>query len=1010
MRFDWLFKGTPEGVIIQCQSRGAMGGKRVVSPDSWPGDNELAGTEFLRYLVRADKAKWLNDGALLSHQLVSTLAEDRAREIGLPPAMRHALQVKANGRIDQPKFSIEARWLRHGVSPVAIDRQGALAKDGDQHYRLPRSLYSLAEAVGAFQSADTRSREDRIEHWAPVQDALAEAIGEKVQPDGYLEDLRIFHAAAFSLSVDLTKDGAAFKPVLFGQSAIPLPADDLFDSDPMADPAAVEHMEAGEGENAGIDTLLDEGNALLPGHLQKVFVEERWGRDLKCRQAYPLVRNTYVVIDEPLRQALDVVREKQGASPQQRLSFVKNPRAAIAEALDHKHDAGKIAALFVETEQYADRVSGIGLWKPRVLPWLSRPTTGWLPEKIGFQIGETHVSVDPEKLDGLQHACKTAIERGELTFSFDDVIDIPATQDTLDAIDALRPTAERILATNSPNGGITPKGEGDGGGQSDRTVLEQNENFDELLYTLGLKPRSTPGPLDPPSQLIDSAKLFPHQREGFDWMVKSWTSGRPGVLLADDMGLGKTIQTLAFAAWLHQQLDQTQSGNRNPFLIVAPTALLKNWKQEHDNHLLSGGLAPLVELYGSGLNAFRKERHTKRDVDVGEGMLDREALGRTSCVLTTYETLANYHLSLAAIHFPLVVFDEIQKLKTPTTINTHAAKTINADFAVGLTGTPVENSLSELWSIMDRLQPGLLEDLKSFSKTYSADDRTSLTELHNKLTNPPAGPAIMLRRMKDTTDIGKSLPKRFYVSIPKEMPPSQAAAYDGCLSSARQAKKHGGSRGDMLRILHRMRSISLHSEHPMSVLGQPVNYDTYVKNSARLSGAIEAIDAIAERKEKALVFVEFHDMQDLFADIVRHRYQLDHLPMIINGQTPSARRQEFVTRFQHQDADMFDLMIIAPRAGGIGLTITAANHVVHLSRWWNPAVEDQCNDRAYRIGQDKEVTVYCPIARHPVFGDASFDVKLNDLLERKRALSRDLLVPAESESDYREMFEETVIG
>jgi SNF2 family DNA or RNA helicase len=240
------------------------------------------------------------------------------------------------------------------------------------------------------------------------------------------------------------------------------------------------------------------------------------------------------------------------------------------------------------------------------------------------------------------------------------------------------------------------------------------------------------------------------------------------------------------------------------------------------------------------------------------------------------------------------------------------------------------------------------------------------------------------------------------------MPEEQANAYENCVAEARTEQAMGASRGTMLKALHRMRGISLHPENPASVLGRPEAYDQYVGQSARLATAVKVLDEIFDRGEKALIFIEYREMQRVFADIVRHRFDLPELPAIINGQTPSKRRQELVSLFQEKPIGKFDAMILSPRAAGVGLNITAANHVIHLSRWWNPAVEDQCNDRAYRIGQEKEVTVYFPIARHPTFGDMTFDVKLDELFARKRALSRDLLLPAESESDYQEIFSQTV--
>src|SRR5690606_3161876 len=159
--------------------------------------------------------------------------------------------------------------------------------------------------------------------------------------------------------------------------------------------------------------------------------------------------------------------------------------------------------------------------------------------------------------------------------------------------------------------------------------------------------------------------------------------------------------------------------------------------------------------------------------------------------------------------------------------------------------------------------------------------------------------------------------------------------------------------------------------------------------------------------EKALVFIEDRAVQTVFAAVAAAHFNLPAEPDIINGETPGDRRQRIVDRFQSLPPG-FAVLVLSPKAAGVGLTITAANHVIHLSRWWNPAVEDQCNDRVYRIGQEKPVTVHVPLAIHPTFNEASFDHKLDDLLERKRALSRDMLMPPVSESDAESLFGDTV--
>lgn len=1008
MSYSWTNDCTAEGLIIGCLRKGLIGRPRQTSFGDWPREAELPGRDLLTYLLDTEKAHRCNDSVVLSHAAVAGLDDEQAALLNLPPPIPYAIGLKSHGRLDQPEFAIEVRWLRYGTSPVHVRRTGAVAEDADRRYRLPATLLNIVEAVEAFSAADTHERDARIAKWLPIQEALEAATGALINPDGYLEDLRIFHASSLGLSVDIDADnGVTFDPVLFGRSSVRQQQGELFDEDPFADPAAYEEAESSV---EGLDTLADEADSLLPPALNETFLRRRFDRDERCRSAYPLERNTYVVLDEPLRKALDVVKAKQGASSDERRAFLKNPRSAFASALQLEDDAPILRRLFVETEQFAERVTGIGVWQPKVLPWLPTTTNDWLPEKIGFTIDGRNVEVAPERLPELKKACEQALAGDKPNFKLPGIGELPANEETLSAIDRLAETAaqmERERGESRP-AEEAPSEASDDEKPSARIALEEEDNLEELSYMLNLSPRASDLASEPPSGLIDPHRLFPHQLEGFEWMLKGWRSGRPGVLLADDMGLGKTVQTLAFACWLHAHYEQAQGGKRGPILIVAPTALLKNWRAEHDTHLKGGGFGPIIELYGGAVRSFRKPGETRRDVEVGRAVLDRESLGGASCILTTYETVANYHISLAGMRFPLVVFDEIQKLKTPTTINTHAAKTLNADYVVGLTGTPVENRLSDLWSIADRLHPGLLSDLRSFSRDYRADDVPSLRSLHELLVKPDPASTFMLRRMKDATDLGKALPPRSFEELVRDMPDAQAKAYASCIAEARREREAGADRGMMLKVLHRLRGISLHPEHPAKVLGSPREYEPYVAKSARLSVAIETLDRLYKGGKKALVFIEFLEMQDLFAEIVRTRYDLSRRPAIINGQTPSARRHQLVSEFQTRPPGQFDIMILSPRAAGVGLTITAATNVIHLSRWWNPAVEDQCNDRAYRIGQDKEVTVYLPIARHPNFGDASFDVRLNGLLERKRALSRGLLVPTESESDYQEMFDGTV--
>jgi SNF2 family DNA or RNA helicase len=233
------------------------------------------------------------------------------------------------------------------------------------------------------------------------------------------------------------------------------------------------------------------------------------------------------------------------------------------------------------------------------------------------------------------------------------------------------------------------------------------------------------------------------------------------------------------------------------------------------------------------------------------------------------------------------------------------------------------------------------------------------------------------------------------------MPPRQLDAYERALAM----KEVSGPQG-MLGMIHALRRVSL---HPVLMEGGSGTEEVRFEESARMSATIKVLDDVARQGEKALVFLESLDLQD--ADqlplILKKRYGLKRLPMVINGEVGTDARQSRVDTFQNESG--FDVMLLSPKAGGVGLTLTAANHVVHLSRWWNPAVEDQCSDRVYRIGQTRPVHIYYPLAILPDEEDASFDVQLQQLMDRKRQLAQNLLAaPAFTKDDYEKIIAGTV--
>jgi superfamily II DNA or RNA helicase len=471
------------------------------------------------------------------------------------------------------------------------------------------------------------------------------------------------------------------------------------------------------------------------------------------------------------------------------------------------------------------------------------------------------------------------------------------------------------------------------------------------------------------------------------------------VLLADDMGLGKTLQALSFLAWV-----RADSREKRPALIVAPTGLLANWGEEIDRHLAPGALGGLVRAYGSGLSGLRAS--AGRDTAAGGSRLDPDRWVHAGAVLTTYETMRDYQFSFARTPFAVVIYDEVQKLKNPTSQVTAAARPLNAKLQIAMTGTPVENRLQDIWSILDVVHPGVLGSSRDFEREYAGADIPKLKALNDLLTKPQgARPPIMLRRMKHGHVEG--LPDKTVVTYGDKpgdltMPPAQARAYADLVGRAVAARGAGADRGRMLEVLHQLRSISLHPRPPEAA----DDFDTYAADSARLKQLMVILDGIAARGEKVLVFCESLSMQAQLAVHLRRRYRLGHTVACINGEMAGDKRQAAVRAFQSRPPG-FDIIVLSPKAGGVGLTLTAANHVVHLSRWWNPAVEDQSTDRVHRIGQTRPVTVHLPLAVHPdpALRESSFDLKLNALMDRKRRLSRDLLAPPESEGDLSGLFD-----
>ncbi len=930
------------------------------------------------------------DYVALTPSAIARIDSQCAEKLGMPPPTRLALDLKPIHRIDEDRFRIARKWVQPSGYAALVKPVGAILQTEAGPRRIPEPLWSLYNTAGQLDSPLPKA--ERFQALAELQRAWPSDAELQVEADGYLRDMRVHYASGLSLKMrSLTPVATEFDPVLFGANSL-----------------------------SGDDSVLDEdADSILSPASQKLFANDRFRREAGVRPVYVLQNGEYVFVDPNLRPALDAVRKLQDAPETERRAFVLNPRRVLRERLGHEQaEAIGLDRLFVETEQFSARVSGVDVWRTPVLSWLVPSVTNrWLPEKFGLRVGDEYYVVSPEALHDLIDRVDKAHLSGASTVDIDGIANrvkedqappphfIPVNEQTIAAIDALRPYAAPQTRDETES---VPDQEAPLPSAS-KLFLVVKDNFEEVAYSAEaeLVPGAENGPIALPGRIKSTLKA--HQIDGVNWLVSAYQRGLPGVLLADDMGLGKTLQSIAFLAWLQDQADDQQTAAA-PVLIVAPTGLLGNWQQEIELHLNAPRLGRVALAFGGSLKQLREQDSlSAHDIETGRAALNADSWRDAGIVLTTYETMRDYHFSFAKTRFGAVIYDEIQKLKNPASQVTRAAQALNGRFVLGMTGTPVENRLQDLWSIMDVIAPGTLGSSREFERRHPPGDRDALERLKERLSSPQGEvPPMLLRRMKK--DILTDLPTKTIVPFRIEMPPLQARAYREVVVQAAAASSSGTiGKGGILSTLSKMRGISL---HPLDPRTAPADLDAYAQDSARLSCLLEVIKKIADKGEKALIFVEDLAMQDKLAALIQSRFSLPNVPARISGEVQGIKRQQIVNAFQSRPGQ-FDVMILSPKAGGVGLTLTAANHVIHLSRWWNPAVEDQATDRVFRIGQKKEVFVYLPMAVHPdhVIGPSSFDLQLDALIERKRQLSQDLFFPPDAnEGDLNDLFRHVAFG
>ncbi|MDQ0912593.1 superfamily II DNA or RNA helicase [Streptomyces canus] len=457
-------------------------------------------------------------------------------------------------------------------------------------------------------------------------------------------------------------------------------------------------------------------------------------------------------------------------------------------------------------------------------------------------------------------------------------------------------------------------------------------------------------PVPQPAAL--AAPLRDYQRRGLNWLARMTSSGL-GCCLADDMGLGKTITLIALH--LHRQTDTATSG---PTLVVCPTSLMGNWQRE-------------IEKFAPGTRV-RRFHGPRRELD---GLADGEF------VLTTYGTMRLDAPRLAESAWGMVVADEAQHVKNPYSATARELRSIGARARVALTGTPVENNLSELWAILDWTTPGLLGRLGAFRARYaqaieSGQDPAAAERLA-RLVRP-----FLLRRRKSDPGIAPELPPKTETDRAVSLTQEQAGLYEAVVRETLAEISAADSmvrRGLIVKLLTGLKQIC---NHPAQFLKE--EQPRIVGRSGKLELLDELLDTIVAEGASVLVFTQYVRMARLIEEHLAAR----GLPsQFLHGGTPVARREAMVRRFQEGEVPVF---LLSLKAAGTGLNLTRAEHVVHYDRWWNPAVEAQATDRAYRIGQTRPVQV------HRLIAEGTVEDRIADMLHRKRELADAVLGSGEA--------------
>jgi len=463
-------------------------------------------------------------------------------------------------------------------------------------------------------------------------------------------------------------------------------------------------------------------------------------------------------------------------------------------------------------------------------------------------------------------------------------------------------------------------------------------------------------------------QLRPYQLTGLRWMAFLSKFGI-GTCLADDMGLGKTIQLIALLQ--HERIDS--NALLGPTLLVVPTSVVGNWERELDK------FAPEIRVH----------IHHGPERPLGDEFA--EIVAQNDVIITTYGLVHRDRETLHQISWHRVTLDEAQYIKNPPTKQAQSIRALNAWHRVALTGTPVENRLIELWSIMEFLNPGYLGPAATFKRSIARpiEQRRDpkRTEQLRRMIQP-----FVLRRLKTDATVIDDLPDCVQTKEYANLTPEQAGIYEQVVNKMMNEVEQSDGiqrRGLVLSTLVKLKQVCNHPGHYAQaghrdgiIVPESSTPGLQSARSGKSSRLMTLLEEVIATGEKALVFTQFREMGRLLTAMIQH--DLDCETLFLHGGTPTKRRQQFIDRFQSDDGNV-PVFILSLKAGGVGLNLTAANHVFHYDRWWNPAVENQATDRAFRIGQLKTVHV------HKFVCTGTLEERIDQMIEQKMELAENIV-------------------